>query len=876
MNILNKLTIKHLKMNPKRTIVTIIGIILSTALMVGIGTIASSFRDNALKQVIESNGDYHVKMREVPYQNMKYIENHVDVKSVTMEHALGYAYLENSLNLYKPYLFVEEVSDSYFSGMELIEGRFPKNDQELVISEHIGTNGDVHYQVGDQITLAIGTRVLPEENEDSIAYELTQRYGLEEGETLSISTEKTYTIVGIMPRLNQEPYQAPGYTVLTKLNEKALLSDAKIDATILYKKIKNIHSKTEKLAETVDLPYYENKDGVKYYDHYIDYNESLLSFYGESSYTSINDMLSGIIIVILGLIMIGCAIVIYNSFAISVMERKKQFGLFSSIGATKRQLKKTVFYEAFLVSIIGIPLGILSGIFGIWVVLEITNTLLKGAFHIPLQLSLYPSFIIIPIIYMVITILISAYLPARKASKITPIEAIRLNDDIKVKRKSVKTNRLTKKLFGMEGELALKNMKRNKKKYRITILSLIVSIVLFVSFSTFVGYAKQGTSSILEVPNYDLILQYNASRDDLVTESVNQMLALDGISDQTTIQTVYMTFDKLNGGTKDFLAYQQKEATGSTEVIVLNDQEYKAYLKKLHLKEQDYLGEELKPILVNHFSHYDYVNMKIKNMKVFDNFKSPKITFLQNYTAEPVEQFSEMERRTVDLTVVDQMPNTLLDSHFKYQLKLIISEEMLQDLENHYEGYVLGDRKLSLVKAEEHRKVYDEMEQIKKNMIGEDNYYVYIADVTEAMQLQKNIVIVVGMFLYGFIALVTLIGVTSVFNTIHTSIALRRKEFAVLRSVGLTPKGFNKMICYESILYGLKALLIGLPISLLVILLFHTVFMNVVRFDSILIPWNAVIIATIGVFLITFITMIYASKKIKKENILDAIREENI
>ena len=137
-------------------------------------------------------------------------------------------------------------------------------------------------------------------------------------------------------------------------------------------------------------------------------------------------------------------------------------------------------------------------------------------------------------------------------------------------------------------------------------------------------------------------------------------------------------------------------------------------------------------------------------------------------------------------------------------------------------------------------------------------------------------ILVIKILLYGFISLVTLIGVTSVFNTINTSIALRRKEFAMLRSMGLTPGGFNKIICFESLFFGMKSLLYALPFSCLVIIWIHMSIGNIVSYSDIMWPWNAFLIAIVGVFLIVFATMIYATKKVKRENILDSIREENI
>ena len=283
-----------------------------------------------------------------------------------------------------------------------------------------------------------------------------------------------YKIVGIVERHYSESYEAAGYSVFT-LNQNLEENDL-VNVYVTFDKVKNIYKKTNDLAKMLGLESIPTEDGVKYSN--INYNTSLLGLYGESEYDNIISAMSKIIIIMLSLISIGCIIVIYNSFAISVMERKKQFGLFSSIGATKRQLRKTVFYEAFLIGLIGIPLGIISGFVGIGIVIQIINYLLPEIFTIKLTLSFYPLFIIIPFIFMVIVIFFSAFIPARSASKISPIKAIRLNDDIKMKPKKIRSPKIINKLFGIEGEVAYKNIKRNKKKYRITVISLFISIVL--------------------------------------------------------------------------------------------------------------------------------------------------------------------------------------------------------------------------------------------------------------------------------------------------------------------------------------------------------------------------------------------------------------
>ena len=134
---------------------------------------------------------------------------------------------------------------------------------------------------------------------------------------------------------------------------------------------------------------------------------------------------------------------------------------------------------------------------------------------------------------------------------------------------------------------------------------------------------------------------------------------------------------------------------------------------------------------------------------------------------------------------------------------------------------------------------------------------------------------IVNIFAYGFIILISLIAATNVFNTISTSISLRRREFAMLRSVGMTEKGINKMMNYECILYGAKALLLGLPTSCLISFILYKIVSKGMMI-SFKLPWLAMGIATLSVFLVVFATMIYAMHKIKKENPIDALKNENI
>ncbi len=853
MKILNNLTIKHLKSNKKRTVVTIIGIILSTALMVGIGLLFSTVRDNSVKMIIENSGDHHVAI-ELEKSKLDFIAKNESVLKYKYKSSLGYSLYEGIQNSFKPYIEVLTASKEYLEDLKLVEGRLPNNENEIIIPEHLETNGQIKLNVGDKIILSIGKRV---DDNGNLLYEtpFVNSYDEEKDEYIKEEAlinivEKEYTIVGIIKRDILEDYSNPGYNAFTFSPASEMLT-----VYVNYKNVKDTYKNTEIIAKNLGK---EETYANLYYG--ITYNDNLLAFSGVSNYSNMVDSMSLIIIIILTLVSIACIIVIYNSFAISVMERKKQFGLFSSIGATKKQLKHTVFFEAFIVGIIGIPLGILSAYLGIGVVLMIVNKLLPNMFDFPLALVTYPLFVIIPIIFMVITILVSAFLPARSASKVSPIEAIRLNDDIKIKSKKLKTPRVIK-LFGVEGEIAYKNIKRNKKKYRITIISLFISIVLFVSFSSLLKYGVTSAYDFTELPLYEYSLSISSSNQESINNIVNQVLKVDGIKKYSIIKELYF----VTSFNSEYYTNEFNEKVLNNEniandtiginIISLDDQTYEKYKKEIGLTTNS-------PILINKYKYIDY-----------------KTNSRKQITLNPYNKINSLEIKTYDDKNNYRLENIYMTDILPFGIENTSLGMMyiVVDSNTYNKMKYSDDYSLSMYMLADN---YDEFDKLldseSKDNILTDDVNVYTMNIKKELQLLSNIVFVIKLLLYGFISLVTLIGVTSVINTINTSIALRKKEFAVLRSIGLTPSGFNKMMLFECLFFGLKSLLYGLPVSFIIIYLFHLSFNGIVTFDSMLIPYGSILIATFGVFIIVLISMWYATIRIKKENILDAIREENI
>ena len=849
MSILNRLTIKNLRLNKKRTIVTIIGIILSTALMVGIGLLFSSFQDLMIRDTIGYSGKYEANYSDVDLDKL----NNIKDKGFTYfyEKPIGFSKIESS-NEYKPYMYITSVNKEYFNELKLVDGSFPKNENEVVISNHVITNGGLNYKVGDIVTFTYGSR--------NIDGDITLANSeLVDGEFLTNEGTHTYKIVGIVDRSNFESYSASGYTAFTvDVNS----DNGNVNLYVMFNKNKKIIKQSEELAKELN------------YNGDINYNSTLLALYGESTYGNVMSSMGGMMIIMLSLVSIGCIIVIYNSFAISVMERKKEFGLLSSIGTTKRQLSHTVFFEALVVGVIGIILGILGAYIGIGCVILIINNLISDMLEYKLHLVTNPLFIIIPVIFMIIVIGVSAFIPSRRASKVSPIEAIRQNDDIKINKKKIRTSKLVLKLFGIEGEIALKNIKRNKKKYRVTIVSLFISIVLFISFSSYMNYTLNTASSVMgEVP-YDYQISYfgdDPNNDKEALDKINEIVKSSDVKEYVSYSVSNLSIIGNYTYSDEYLDFY-KSAYGENGIKALNNLKYQ-YISIYILDDNSYnkykklIGlDKDSVILLNKFKGVSYgINKRVNyNIPVINNGNiNIKICNFDN--DEDVDTTKYCNNNIDNIFVTNKSFDLIEEFSYMDDFKLIVSKKLYDDISassTHYTQFNI---------------ISDNTNNIDKLTKDLDKYSnVNYTNIKEAMKQTNNLILVVKILMYGFISLVTLIGVTSVFNTISTSMALRKREFAVLRSIGLTNRGFNKILFFESLFFGMKSLIFAIPVSIGITVLIHYALADMVSISTIIIPWKYIIISIVSVFVIVLLTMMYSTSKIKKHNIIEQIREENI
>ena len=900
MNVFNKVTLQSLKKNKTRTIVTIIGIILSAAMICAVTTFASSVMNFAKESTIYSDGNWHGYQKNTDYETYTRIWGSGKVEEAVYLQQLGNAYAEGCENEFKPYIYVlgagkdvEEVLP-----IHITSGKYPTSSTEILLPNHLYTNGGVKFNLGDTVTLDLGQRLLDgypiEQGTPCYIYEQGQE--VFNGETLDVKETRTYTVVGFYDRLSWriEDYESPGYTALT-ISDKETYSSYKYD---VYFRMKNPQDTFTFMKEM-------KLEG--------EVNNDLLMYSGTFAVNSFTTMLYSLAAIVIGLIMFGSVSLIYNAFSISVSERTKQFGLLSSIGATKKQLKRMVFFEAFAVSVIGIPLGVLAGVGGIGVTLLLLGDKFKSmGFAVDMKLSVSPAAIVIAAIVALITVLISAWIPSKRATKVSAVEAIRQNLDVK-NTKPVKTSKLTYKLFGLSGVLANKHYKRNKKKYRTTVLSLFMSIVLFVSASAFTDYLMETVGVGYGSVGYDLSIHMSGGKFDKVTpeELMNRMKTAKSVTGgaysqernvEAKISTKYLTEEGIEFLDKNRGRSEDKSARNVySSITFVDDTAFRALLKENGLSEQKYMNPENPlAIAVDGSTMFNLYTQKYETTTFFedDEFEftvqkekdipgyycsgeapdedgNIRVLYLKDSESDvegPKELYFSLEEGYVYTTlnvgdVIYEKPYFVRDSSgIRFIYPLSLAENVFDDFDAINNSYYY------MLKSDNHAESYTAVQSIL-NDNGFDGKN--LQNIAENEESERNIVTIIRVFSYGFIILISLIAAANVFNTISTNIGLRRREFAMLKSVGMTQKGFNKMMNFECLLYGSRALLLGLPVSCGVTYLIYLSIMEGVE-TKFHLPWVAIGIAVLSVFMVVFATMMYSMSKIKKENPIDALKNENL
>ena len=934
MNLMKTLTLKNLKLNRKRTIVTIVGIILATALLSALVTLVSSFQYSMIKYQKQKGGDFHVKFSNVKMSELSEFKNNRNIESTFETMGMGFAKLDGCKNEDKPYAYVMATDEAGFERgcFKLIEGRMAKNEDEIVIPRHLKTNGRIDIKVGDEITLDVGKRY--DSNTEGVISENSAYEN--EAETLTDTVTKHYKVVGIMerPGYGMEDYSAAGYTFVTYSDELAAIDNgtkseaSEADTTLtvysrytkkalrnkdavtadiigvdekLFAKANN--SSVEMTAEESDR-FLKEMENAKY-DIYI--NGFLISYECVFPIDGTFKALFTVATVVALIIILTSVYCIKNSFNISITEKIRQYGMLASVGATRRQIKSSVKTEAAMLGVVGIPVGTMSGILASLILVKVVNALSAGWLNFALSFHTSLPALILAVILSIATIYFSATGSARRAAKVTPLEAIRNTKEIKIKSAKLKTPAIIGRIWGIGGVISYKNIKRNNKKYRTTVTSIVICSVTFIVISYFMSMAFSRVGMSYASVDYNIGINMSCKKD-LDIEKLSKLLSgIEGAEDYLVGAGYDFDVSKPEY-TKEYGEYcgqlydDSEDVSQMFLITVLDDKSYDKYASDAGIK-----NAAAGAILVNKgtFDVYNensskYVKKEMELYKykagdtiecgynVYDDASSDdnaveggtESSTEDNSGYVDEETINNGVRKTVDVTiagVTDKVPigykgysNTLLFMNQKGFESLWGDGKNGNEIKPGYASYS------AYVVAENADEYQDTFEKETEENPEYSQISFYVSNLDKQMRDEKSLFTLLGVFAYGLIVVIALIGITNIINTLSTGMELRSREFATLRSIGMTDKQFVGMVRLESVFISVKALVIGVPLGILISYLL-CVMMN--RMDDAIIyepPYKAIILCILVVIMLIYAIMKLSMTKLRHNNIIETIKNENL
>lgn len=867
------ITSKYLKVQKKRSVLTVIGIILSVALITGVGAIFMSMFDAQMRVTIRENGSYHAAVKNVPGDKVGLLCQNAGLDTAGVAENMGFAAYATNRNSqsYPPYKYLSVMAlDGNAMTLlpyELEEGRMPTADGELAVDYWTLKYMGEDVKLGSTIAIDLGSRSLPDGTPLESSDVSSPKEQFTKRET------RQYKLVGLLK---------PRYIFDRNFGRAVAFLDPaalpKTDGYTVYlkaKSINDIQGQIKRMVSATGLTIAEGKSEVSF-------NDRILRLYAQS----VNEMLNDTVIIVFGviilLVIVATIAVIYNAFNISVIERVSQFGLLRCVGATPRQIRNIVFREALILGAIGIPIGIVCGTIAMAIVFAVISSVAPDMIMGGLRLVMSPYLVIASVLIGSFTIYLSAFLPARKAGRISPMEAVRGTGAFKKEkfRKSDR-HRIVLRLLGAEGWMAWKNLGRNRKRFYVTVFSMVISIVLFIVFSSLVQFAFQsGAVESADVPSYTITTRSSRASLEISDKELATIRNMQGVDYVLRHSAAYggeavIPVDKLNDRAIDFLRGEYGfEVDGSDVAKLVNgnllcygDESYTILKQKLGIGQMDddafIRGDGI--ILINGAAFYDSENNKdvltdLTKLSVGDTID---VSYpIPNEEGDESEQV-EMVTRTVKVLAVVEEGLAGEVRSTNGGIMSVGSEKLFGELSR----IVPYPSQLIVMMKDD-----ADHSQIKPYLEGYDGEY-NVYDYGEAAKSQMQVWVVLSIFLYGFVSVISLIGCLNIINTISTNIILRTRELSVMRAIGMAEGNVRKMIAMESILHGAAAALIGSVAGTALSWLVYSTMTSVREFPWTL-PWQQILIAVGASALVAVISALVPLKRINSGIIMEGIRGE--
>lgn len=858
MKIINKLTWRHLWVNRRRTVITLFGIIISVAMVTAVFTSVGSLMRSLSDITAAYDGAWHAQYMNLQDKDVQTLSKQKNVKTIGLLADIGQMDCNTKEDSGRNETSIIAGNQNLFAinKMKPAAGRLPNNTRELMVTKSYLQRNKLNWKVGDTVT--VQTTSYPTSAQEAEATG---------GEP--IVENRTFTVCGILEVQNQltgmdsafcgmDDTVAGGYTAQVQFSplDNNTPKDIKSAAKALY-------------GEAV------NNDWSDSYIIHTDY----LMYNGVQMSNEITRALYGFVAIILLIIILASVFMIYDSFAVSYQQRARYLGMLASVGATRTQKRGSVYFEGFILGCIGIPIGILCGIGGIAVTLRaLSDSFMKTVMvatgdSIRLHAVVDWKIIVFSALISALTIFISAWIPAHRASKITPIEALRQTNTVKVKKaKKLKTSRLRQKLFGFEDVLAVKNYKRNAKRSRTVVLALAVSVILFLTTTNFTSMLTTMVDSEYDGMQFDVYESVNSSGGplsvDLVEKINKEVSRVPGIESIRICADNQMMVDGLD---KQLTAEAKKaNMDRSLNVLGVDNDTFAALAKEAGIDPSVCQDDKIPTgILINRVQVATEKKQSLVLNPLQGSLAGQTLTgAMEGYDSEGNELYAKYTAK-VAAQINKEASN--LGSFMRPTLVVPMHSYLV-----HFPPVLAKGNTVSYARyyitAQDHDRVYTEVSDLLSDTEGiSHNGY----DATAQAETMRALRIVVMTFGYGFITLITLISVMNIINTISSGMEERRREFAMIKSVGMTPRSFKKSIYLENIRYGVMALVWGLPVSLGLDYLMYKILGS--SFDyGYTFRWYYYLAAALAVFAVIAIALLYAVDKIKKDNIIETLKRDDI
>lgn len=886
MSITKKLALRHLKQNKTRSVLTVLGITISVVMLTVIFTCATSFAHYYGERAINTNGNWHFFVKTDYESAKKYLLSDSSLKDIGFEKDLSTE--EQSYKIYSDKANYLRTGTIYQGDAQYIkdtvtckyDGALPKSDNEIMVEQSLIKNNGLELKIGDEIKIAVGSRL----KGDFVILPVMGDYQF--GERFEKEKDETFKVVGILH--NNEPTERGAIIRgMSDLKSKNLVAYGKIKkiTPFSYIKINGIYDKFGFTKKKREFNVGENTGFLN----------SRLAFSIDKNDLPQVLKLTAIGIVVFAVIFVSSFAMIYNSFALSVGEQIKYLGMLSSVGATRKQKKKTLYFEGAILGGIGIILGIVLGLLATFISQSAMNakiaSIMEG-YNDNIKYSTHISWWVLCLIVILaaLTVFVSIISPVQKAARITAIDAIRKTDEIKRKGK-IRTPFIITKLFGFEGDIAFKNLRRNGRKSRTIIACICICAVLFLSCNYFCETFKEASNLDYEIP-YQLMYQYSAESKAQLEKARNYLKTNKRVKrfysiwedwysilrgdinpyDNSRLYDMSFQNESIFVDKYKFIATQDITYTAH----LLDDEDFNALCKKNGIDYKKYYSPDkdgsIKTIVINGIDRNDE--------PIFNNNLLGKTIGCYDIDSEKTERENKLDEdgnqvyfyyktgctsiyKFCDFIKYDKdNPICNLESDgVAFYVPKSVYDKLYNDDDDFYFDYG--------IETDEPYKVEKELnDYLSENEADGDVYNIYYWVMRE-----KSIISAVQFLSYAFILLITLITVFNIINTMTAQIAGRKKKLAMLKSVGMTPKEFKKMLIFESMFYGLFGLLFGVPLSLVI----NRVVGYIISKDN-PIPFSVNIwlylIACVAVFVIIGLTMIYSLKLIKNNSIIDSLKDD--